>query len=176
MIPSANFPAGYTLRPGYPGDAAAIQEIERDADSRFAAVLGAGWAPAWQPSSSEELVEAAQQAALFVIAPVDGPPCGYLWMEPLEGAGQIAELAVTRAHGRKGLGRLLLATAEAWAARRGFAALTLTTFRDVPWNAPFYGRCGFMEISPEGALADILLAERTQFAAPRIAMRRALES
>ena len=27
----------------------------------------------------------------------------------------------------------------------GFAALTLTTFRDVPWNAPFYARLCFSE-------------------------------
>jgi hypothetical protein len=27
--------------------------------------------------------------------------------------------------------------------RRRYPAVTLTTFRDVPWNAPFYTRLGF---------------------------------
>jgi hypothetical protein len=34
-----------------------------------------------------------------------------------------------------------------WAATHasatGVQALTLTTFRDVDWNAPYYSRCGF---------------------------------
>jgi len=33
------------------------------------------------------------------------------------------------------------------AGNAGFSALTLTTFRDVPWNAPFYARLGFVEIA-----------------------------
>jgi hypothetical protein len=33
-----------------------------------------------------------------------------------------------------------------WAQRRGHLAVTLTTFRDVPWNMRFYARLGFEEI------------------------------
>ncbi len=29
------------------------------------------------------------------------------------------------------------------ALREGVPALTLTTFTEVPWNAPYYARCGF---------------------------------
>jgi hypothetical protein len=32
------------------------------------------------------------------------------------------------------------------AANSGFRAVTLTTFRDVAWNGPFYGRIGFVEV------------------------------
>jgi hypothetical protein len=35
---------------------------------------------------------------------------------------------------------------------KGLTSLTLTTFRDVPWNAPFYARLGFeyvTELTPE---------------------------
>ena len=32
-------------------------------------------------------------------------------------------------------------------ARRGFAEITLTTYADVPWNAPFYAARGFTEVT-----------------------------
>jgi len=33
-----------------------------------------------------------------------------------------------------------------WAAVDGYAMLTLSTFRAVAWNLPFYARLGFVEI------------------------------
>lgn len=35
-----------------------------------------------------------------------------------------------------------------WAAEQGFLQVTLTTFRTVPWNAPFYEKLGFVELAP----------------------------
>ena len=32
--------------------------------------------------------------------------------------------------------------------RRGYPGLTLATYRDVPWNGPFYASEGFVEIGP----------------------------
>jgi N-acetylglutamate synthase-like GNAT family acetyltransferase len=51
----------------------------------------------------------------------------------------------------KRVGRQLIACAE-HARKLGLTSLTLTTFRDVPWNAPFYARLGFeivTELTPE---------------------------
>ena len=36
----------------------------------------------------------------------------------------------------------------AWAAEHGYDALTLATYRDVPWNGPFYASEGFVEVGP----------------------------
>jgi hypothetical protein len=33
----------------------------------------------------------------------------------------------------------------------GFEAVTLTTYRDLPWNRPYYAGLGFMEIDPASA-------------------------
>ena len=56
----------------------------------------------------------------------------------------------------------------------GFTAITLTTFADVPWNAPFYRRMGFVELAAADnpRLADELAAEaeRGMPAVARIAM------
>ncbi len=35
-----------------------------------------------------------------------------------------------------------------WVAGHGYAELTLATYRDVPWNGPFYASEGFVEVGP----------------------------
>jgi hypothetical protein len=49
-------------------------------------------------------------------------------------------------HARLGLGRALITHVAHWARSHDFTALTLTTFADVPWNAPYYTRLGFAAI------------------------------
>ncbi len=52
-------------------------------------------------------------------------------------------------HGRRGLGTALVQEVCDWTTRSGFREITLTTFRLVPWNMPFYSRLGFEEILPD---------------------------
>ncbi|HEV7704019.1 MAG TPA: hypothetical protein VGO46_06980, partial [Gemmatimonadaceae bacterium] len=64
-----------------------------------------------------------------------------------------------------------------WAAIQGFEAVTLTTFRDVPFNRPFYARLGF-EVIPSEKLGAALVAalgeeaRRGMDPTTRVAMRR----
>ena len=58
----------------------------------------------------------------------------------------LAELSVARAHQRSGVGSLLLRAAIIDARNSGYRAITLNTYRDIPWNAPFYARFGFVEV------------------------------
>ena len=53
------------------------------------------------------------------------------------------ELSVDPKHGRKGLGTRLIETITQFAKSSGFTGVTLSTFRDIPWNAPFYRKLGF---------------------------------
>jgi len=83
---------------------------------------------------------------------------------------------VDPAHGRRGLGRALLEAVLGWAGDAGYHGVTLTTFRDVSWNAPYYERMGFRaleadEIGP--GLAEIMREEATRGLDPatRVAMR-----
>ena len=55
----------------------------------------------------------------------------------------LEELDVLPGHGRQGIGTRLVRALCDGARGRGIAAVTLCTFRDVPWNAPFYERLGF---------------------------------
>ena len=35
----------------------------------------------------------------------------------------------------------------AWAVEHGYHAMTLTTFRDVAWNGPYYAKLGFQPLA-----------------------------
>jgi GNAT superfamily N-acetyltransferase len=76
-------------------------------------------------------------------------------------AGQrlhIDELDVQDGEHGKGLGKLLLQHAADWARANGLTRLSLTTFRSIPWNAPYYARFGFREMDPAEAPDDIQAA------------------
>ena len=64
-------------------------------------------------------------------------------------AAHIEQVGVDPAFARRGLGRRLIEHVAAEARRWGLGALTLTTFRDVPWNGPWYARHGFTQLPPE---------------------------
>jgi hypothetical protein len=66
---------------------------------------------------------------------------------------------------------------QAEAAAESRPAVTLTAFRDVPWNAPYYARLGFVLIEPPdmGPELRALIERETSTIprdAPRVAMRR----
>ncbi|TGS57679.1 GNAT family N-acetyltransferase, partial [Mesorhizobium sp. M3A.F.Ca.ET.201.01.1.1] len=72
------------------------------------------------------------------------------------GALHIWELDVRLDRQGSGIGRALIERAIEDAKRRGLSTVTLTTFRDVAWNAPFYRKFGFRVL--EGAEIDERLA------------------
>jgi N-acetylglutamate synthase-like GNAT family acetyltransferase len=92
----------------------------------------------------------------------------------------IEEIAVHPAHGRRGLGKWLIETLCDWAGGQGFGAVTLSTFRDVPWNAPYYAHIGF-RVLEESELSEglsALLNQERQAWSPlaRVCMRRNLST
>jgi GNAT superfamily N-acetyltransferase len=50
----------------------------------------------------------------------------------------------------RGYGSALIDSTAARARKLGFETLYLSTYRDVPWNAPFYARHGFAEVPRSG--------------------------
>ena len=71
-------------------------------------------------------------------------------------AAHLEQLSVHPDHGRRGVGRALLRAGIEWAHDHGYRELTLVTYREVPWNGPFYATEGFVEVGP----ADDWLAAR----------------
>jgi len=138
------------LRPGYtivlarPSDLAALAAIEL-----AAAALLEGHAPAsvLRETTDEAVLRAAQAAGRLWVALEGDAPVGFALVEVLpSGLPHLQELGVHPRHGRRGIGAALVRTVCEWTRRSGRGEITLTTFRDVPWNLPFYARLGFEEI------------------------------
>lgn len=83
------------------------------------------------------------------------PPVGFARLEIVDGHAHVEQLSVHPAHGRQGIGASLLLAACQWAADEGHSTITLCTFADVPWNAPFYARHGFAPVPDDGLTPDL---------------------
>jgi GNAT superfamily N-acetyltransferase len=66
-----------------------------------------------------------------------------------DGLPYLAEIDVLPTHAGRGIGKALIAEVIRWARGLDATHLTLTTFRHLPFNAPFYARLGFEEIPVE---------------------------
>ena len=116
---------------------------------------------------------------LVWVAEDAGRLIGFATCEAFEHELHLWELAVRHDAQGKGAGRALIAAVEQEARVRGLPAVTLTTFRDIPWNAPFYARCGFVELSQEefGPFLTLVREKEVEIGldvANRCAMRLAL--
>jgi GNAT superfamily N-acetyltransferase len=110
---------------------------------------------------------------------VDQRPIAYLVADLVDGSLHVEQVSVHPDSARRGVGRALLDHAAGHAVAEGMPALTLTTFTEVPWNAPYYRRCGFRCLE-EAELTPGLRELRDHEAAlgldrwPRVCMRRDL--
>lgn len=156
-----------------------LQDIERAAGEPFAE-LGMTSVADDAPPTIAELRDHLDAGRNWVSFDENGTPVAYLVADIVDGAVHIEQVSVHPGHARRGLGRELIEHVAGWARDHGCPALTLTTYRTVPWNAPYYARLGFRildddECTPE--LRDIRSeeTERGLDLRPRVAMRRDLE-
>lgn len=164
------------IRPAAPGELPALQDIERAAGAPFRGI-GLPDIADDEPPALRTLERYRRAGRCWVAA--DGPddrPVGYLVAGPVDGALHVEQVSVHPGSARRGVGRALLAHAAHHAREEGLAALTLTTFADVPWNAPYYARLGFRTLT-EAELTPGLRGIRAEEAAhgldrwPRVCMR-----
>ncbi|THV26444.1 GNAT family N-acetyltransferase [Glycomyces paridis] len=154
-----------------------LREIERSAGECFRTV-GMAEIAEDEPLTVAELA-VFQEAGLAWAAVDAGRPVAYLLAEPVDRVLHVEQVSVHPDWGRRRIGRSLLDVAAARAAADGRYALTLTTFAEVPWNAPYYERCGFAEL-PDHDLTPGLRAIRDRESAhgldrwPRVVMARTL--
>ena len=169
----------YRVEHAHAGDLPKLAGVERAANLLFADTAHAG-VVADDVTSLEELEHALGAGLLWVARASDGEPVGFALVEILDGQPHLEEIDVDPAHGRRGLGRALLEAALGWARDAGFSAVTLTTFREIPWNAPFYARMGFRALAPHEigpGLVEVVREEAARGLDPatRVTMRRELD-
>jgi GNAT superfamily N-acetyltransferase len=136
----------YDVRLALPADVAALPELERLAGLMFKTYpeeLGISEEMYQHPNSVETFAAAQNAERLWVAVGPGGDLIGFALILELAGYAHLDELDVLPSHGRQGIGSALLTTVCSWAKEAGYPAVTLRTFRDVPWNAPFYQKRGF---------------------------------
>ena len=166
----------HQIRRARRGKLEALREIERDAGRAFASI-GMPEIAADEPLSVTELECFVRAGHAWVVADASDHPVGYLLSDVVDGCAHIQQVSVARAFARRGVGAALIDHLDADAAARNLPAMTLTTFRDVPWNAPYYARLGFVVLHPaeHGRELRALIERETSSipgSASRVAMRR----
>jgi GNAT superfamily N-acetyltransferase len=147
------------VTPKYTITAARREDLTRlTAIELAAAQLLAAHAPACvlNETTSLEVLEEAQRAGHLWVVLADELPVAFAHVEMIErDAVHLEEIDVHPDHGRRGLGAKLVRQVCDWAASHGYESVTLTTFRDVPWNMPFYARLGFGVVPSEQLSAGL---------------------
>lgn len=159
-------PAGYRVRLAHPDDVTTLPQVEGQAAQVFSTCLAQTGLTAEilaQTNSVEDFEQARQAGRLWVAVNPAEQPIGFALVIFLGDYAHLDELDVLPDYGEQGIGSALVAAVCDWAQAAGYAGVTLRTFRDVPWNAPFYQRRGFRivassQLSPQHR--DLEVAEQ----------------
>jgi len=131
------------------------------------------------PVPTIEALTGYQRAGHSWVAVDDGDrPVAFILIKLVDGAAHIEQVSVDPAHAHRRIGRELIDHVGNWAAGLDLRpVLTLTTFRDVEWNGPYYARLGFTVLVPSDhgpELESLMVDEAAHGLDParRIAMLR----
>ena len=162
------------IRAAVGADLPVLREIERAAGEAFREI-GMPEIAEDEPLPVDALAAYAAAGRAWVAVDPDDRPVAYMIADVVDGNLHIEQVSVHPRAARRGIGRDLIEHAAAYAREHALPALTLTTFTDVPWNAPYYERCGFRVVAAPGAgLRALIRSEADHGLArwPRVAMRR----
>ena len=132
----------YTIRLAKKSDIPHLPGIEQRASELFASTPFAVEAEA-SCLSEEFHREQVRLRMTWVAADADDTPVAFAAVIMVGERPHLHELSVDPSHGRRGIGLRLVETVCNWARAAGHVGVTLSTYKDVPWNAPFYERMGF---------------------------------
>ncbi|MEX1829237.1 4-(cytidine 5'-diphospho)-2-C-methyl-D-erythritol kinase [Luteibacter sp. CQ10] len=135
----------YTITRARADHAERLCAIERAAVELFRG--HAAWPSYSSMSLPVEVVHALIARGLVWVALADDEPVGFVCLDAAglaPGVIGIAEIDVLPEFGGRGIGAALVEKACAWAREAGYRRVDLGTLTDVPWNAPFYAKHGFV--------------------------------
>ena len=134
----------HQVRPARARDLGLLASIEDSGAGQFRELFGADLAPVLvQPATSGS--DRAARAGFVLVA--GEPPIGFVHVLLIDAHAHLEQVSVRPEHQRRGIGAALVRAAMARARQEGHDRLSLCTYRDVPWNGPFYRSLGFTEVS-----------------------------
>lgn len=169
----------FSVRTATQTDARLLPDLERSAGEAFLSIPDLAWIASDDVQSEARHRELIESGAAWVAVNVRDEPVGFLNGERMGSNLHILEIAVRSDLQGRGLGRALIEEVVQWAKARDVNALTLTTFRDVPWNEPFYKRLDFKTLASRdltNELVEILATEARNGLLRRCAMSRQLRA
>ena len=137
--------ADYTIRPARAEDLMLLAPIEQSA-----AILFQNTPYSFLVSAESLPLEFVQQrfqvGQVWIAVDRADTAIGYAITTEVDDTLYLQQIDVEPAYGRKGIGSALIHTVCDWAKSHGYLVVSLSTFRDIPWNAPFYAKLGFYSI------------------------------
>lgn len=130
----------HEIRPATEADLERLVEIEVRAGQLFRTV---GMSEVAEHVPEVATLREAMEAERVWVAAADGQVAAYVVAEMLDGNAHVAQVSVAPEYAGRSIGKGLIEHVEAWGRAAGCPATTLTTFRDVPWNEPYYLRLGY---------------------------------
>lgn len=124
-------------------------QIEQSANQAFAQIAQLKWLAESTVMSSDQHVDLIQNHYAFTAVNGQNQAIGFLYAEKQDHDLYIIELDVSREYQQQGVGRQLMIYLINFAKQQGFQAITLTTFKDVAWNKPFYEKLGFQQLTQQ---------------------------
>jgi GNAT superfamily N-acetyltransferase len=131
------------IRPARPSDLRHLARIEDEGVAIFAEHFGDALPPAFRTPAPSGVDR--QLAGTLLVAEADGAVVGFAHLTFPDGFAHLEQLDVLTSHRRQGIGSALVRAAMEEARWAGADRLSLCTYRDLPWNGPFYARLGFTE-------------------------------
>jgi GNAT superfamily N-acetyltransferase len=164
------------IRAARESDLATLRDIERSASSLFAE-SGMTFVAEDEPPTLEQLRGFAEHGRAWVSFDSDDHPVGYLLADIVDGNAHLEQVSVRADRMRRGIGRGLIEGLVVWSRECGLPAVTLTTYVEVPWNGPYYERCGFRFLAHEEETPGLKKIRSAEIAHgldqwPRACMRR----
>lgn len=130
-----------------------------------------------EPPTFDQLRGFVERERAWVSVDSDDRPIAYLLAAVVDGSAHLEQVSVRADRIGRGIGRALLEHLVLWARDRGFKAVTLTTYVEVPWNGPYYVRRGFRFLALEEETPGLRRIREEEIAHgldrwPRACMRR----
>ncbi|MEI5998108.1 GNAT family N-acetyltransferase [Paraburkholderia bengalensis] len=162
-----------------PRDVASIRVVESEAAQRFVSVGLTGIAAA-RPMDAPFVLKKVR-ASEVIVAECGGECVGFVMFAMLRSRIYVEALDVVPQHAGRRIGAALLDEVDARARESGATRVELSTFRHVPWNAPYYRRLGFSELADDELDATLLRIRRLRIArgvdeTKRVFMRREVKA
>lgn len=142
----------YALREATENDTKTLTAIELDAVALFKAVPEL--ADLGETHASPDQLSTWLSSGRIYIAEDNGKQVGFVAAVTMDTTLYIAEISTVQEYQGKGVGTTLIAAVLDWARELSAATgskprVSLTTYREITWNAPYYRKRGFKEVEAE---------------------------